>query len=104
TRPWQVNSMSEFKVKILPSNKVLECKSGQILLEQILTKKIPISHSCGGMGTCGTCRVVIKKTSNDLFPRTDIEAEMAQDRGFAENERLACQLEVNTDLEVEIPS
>ncbi|MFP5518431.1 MAG: 2Fe-2S iron-sulfur cluster-binding protein, partial [Bdellovibrionia bacterium] len=34
-----------------------ELKAGETLLELALRKDWPIDHSCGGNGTCGTCRV-----------------------------------------------
>ena len=67
---------------------------------------IELNHSCGGMGTCGTCRVRILSSLESLGPlepRNEIEIEMANDRGFAENERLACQLAIVNGLKFRIP-
>lgn len=65
------------------------------LLEVCLKNKIPISHSCEGMASCGTCRVIITQGEEKLPERSDLEKEMAQDRKFNFQERLACQLEVH---------
>jgi ferredoxin len=40
-----------------------------------------------------------KKT---VLPRTELEAERADERNFADNERLACQTEVFGDVDLEI--
>ena len=73
------------------------------LLEGLNASKTPINQSCGGMGSCGTCRVIIKKSSAPLPPRTCVEQDMAEDRKFKDDERLACQLSVDCDLEIIIP-
>lgn len=61
------------------------------LLEIALEARLPIEHSCGGFGTCGTCRVLIEAGADDLTEREEIESEMAADRKFTDDERLACQ-------------
>jgi len=77
---------------------------GVTLLQGLLDAGVEISHSCGGNGTCGTCRVEVLSDPNQLKPRNDIEAEMAEDRGFERSERLACQLQVACDFKIKIPS
>lgn len=62
------------------------------ILETALVLGVDIDHSCGGNGTCGTCRVFVKMSDGKSLPiRDELEQEMAEDRGFAEAERLACQ-------------
>ena len=77
------------------------------LLESLNEAKIPISQSCGGSGTCGTCRFFLKGSNPDGISRTEIEIEMAEARGFTCEERLACQIEIPLDVlqqfEIEIP-
>lgn len=74
------------------------------LLDLALKSKIDIDHSCGGSGSCGTCRVKIIKGLEKLESRGDVEQAMADDRGFSEDERLACQIEPVDGLIVEVPS
>lgn len=73
------------------------------LLDVALKNKVDLDHSCGGSGSCGTCRVKITSGLEDLEPRNDVEQAMADDRGFAEDERLACQIQPIDGLEIEIP-
>ena len=62
------------------------------ILETALALGVRLDHSCGGHGTCGTCRVFVKMSDGQNLPqREDLEQEMAEDRGFSEDERLACQ-------------
>lgn len=73
------------------------------LLDLALKNKIDLDHSCGGGGSCGTCRVKITSGLEDLEPRNHVEQAMADDRGFSDDERLACQIEPIDGLEIEIP-
>ena len=95
--------MSKAKLKIIGYEQTFEIKEDLSLLEVMLSNNIAINHSCGGMGSCGTCRVVVKEGVSNLPPRNKIESEMAKDRGFAIHERLSCQLLRAKDLIVEIP-
>jgi len=79
-------------------------EGGESLLKLARRNNLPIGHSCGGNGTCGTCRVVIKSPLSHLPARNEVEAEMARDRGFDSCERLACQMPCIDGLEVEIPT
>lgn len=73
------------------------------VLELALENAIELSHSCGGMGTCGTCRVILVDPPEDIEERNELELEMAQDRNFEKNERLACQLMARNGLKIRIP-
>lgn len=73
------------------------------VLDVALGNEIELSHSCGGMGSCGTCRVVVESDLSVLEDRNEIELEIATDRGFQPEERLACQLIPRKGLIVRIP-
>lgn len=88
-----------------PQGQVLLVSKGAVLLEALQAAGIPVSSSCGGNGTCGTCRVLIQASdAKTLPPRNDLEEEMNRDRRFPENERLSCQWEVQQNLTILIPS
>ena len=70
-----------------------EVDSGATVLEIAVENSVDISHSCGGMGTCGTCRIRLTVLSGEHPARSEIEQEMATDRGFQAEERLSCQLD-----------
>ena len=81
----------------------LKIKDDQTVLDVILAHKIPIATSCGGMGTCGTCRIEVLEEPDGLSARNEIEEEFARDRGFKDNERLACQIEACVGLKFFVP-
>lgn len=83
--------------------KEVRAKEGQTLLQVAERAHLPVPHSCGGMGTCGTCRLIVRE-GLELLPEPNfVEAEMIHDRGFAPEERLACQNEAIAGLVVEVP-
>lgn len=82
---------------------IVQASQGQTTLESLLDADFPIDHSCGGNGTCGTCRVFVLEKLESLEPRNEIEAEMAQERGFTVNERLSCQMNPVSGLKLQRP-
>ena len=82
----------------------LEFKAGENLLDTLNANKVGISQSCGGHGSCTTCRVLVLSGLENCAPRTAIEQERADERDFAPNERLSCQTDLLGDVEIEITS
>lgn len=78
-------------VEVQGISRSLQCYEGETLLECLIRHKVKINHSCGGMGSCTTCRVNIV-TESGLSPRSSLEEDHAQARGFQKNERLSCQI------------
>ena len=80
-------------------------KAPATVLEAAVENAIEISHSCGGMGTCGTCCVEVLDgpvKCADLPERNEIEQEVADMRALEPQERLACQLQAVPGLKVRI--
>jgi ferredoxin, 2Fe-2S len=95
--------MKQNSVRFLPANRSIAFTDEASVLEIALKNKIELSHSCGGMGSCTTCRVIVQSDPSVLPPRNELEAEIAETRGFSERERLGCQLEPFDGLIVQIP-
>lgn len=74
------------------------------VLEAALAEGLDIDHTCGGNGTCGTCRIWVESGLEEIGERNEIEQEIANDRGFAPEERLACQTQAFSGLIVRRPS
>lgn len=86
-----VDPKQSISLKILPDDIIVKASHTDTILEALLDARIELNHSCGGMGTCGTCRVFVEKGLEKLGLRNEPETEIANDRQFTENERLACQ-------------
>lgn len=82
----------------------IELKQTENLLDLLNANKIGISQSCGGFASCTTCRIIVTKGLETLKSREELETERATERNFADNERLACQVEIPeapaTDIEI----
>jgi 2Fe-2S ferredoxin len=87
----------------LPFKKTVPFTAQPSVLELAIASEIPLNHSCGGMGSCTTCLIVVKKGLEKLSPRNEIEQEHANQRNFKENERLACQTSACDGLIVVVP-
>ena len=72
------------------------------ILEVLNKQDIEIDQSCEGMGTCGTCRIVVLD-SKVLPERNEIESERATLLEFKDSERLACQLHPIDQIRIKIP-
>jgi ferredoxin len=75
----------------------LKLKAGKTLLEIAVDNSVELPHSCGGMGSCGTCRIRLEVRSGPCPPRGDLEAEMALERGYRDDERLSCQIDIHIE-------
>lgn len=89
----------EPSIYVVPDDIYVGLSHDKTLLESLLARKIGISHSCGGNGTCGTCLCEIE-SKNELPAREELELEMSEDRGFKKNERLACQIILNQECKI----
>ena len=69
------------RITVLPQNRCLECAAGENLLAALRASGFLPEAPCGGMGTCGKCRVILDG-----------------------KEALACKTIVRRDMTVEIPS
>lgn len=91
-------------IRFLPDDVKFAVAAEETILSVALKNHIELSHSCGGMGSCGTCMIEIRSDLKQLTPRNEVESELAQELGLQAHERLACQLHINGDVVAEIPA
>ena len=60
----------------------------------------PLGNSCGGVGVGARCKVRVVSGGENLSPPTSIESRIGAIRGFAADERMACQAVVRGDCMV----
>ena len=77
----------------------LTAPTGGRLLGTLADAGIFVPSACGGGGTCGQCRIRILKGGGSLLPT---ETSLISKREAATGERLACQVAVSQDLEVQV--
>lgn len=78
--------MNKHKVTILPDNVEILVENGAFLREAFVRSGLDFEFPCGGIGLCKQCNIKVIKGSGK------------------EEDVLACQLKVECDLAVEIPS
>ncbi|MDP2560022.1 NADH:ubiquinone reductase (Na(+)-transporting) subunit F [Psychrobium sp. 1_MG-2023] len=79
--------------------KAVVTKPGDKLLGALASKGIFIPSACGGGGTCGQCKVHVHSGGGELLPTEESHITKKQAR---EGERLACQVAVKQDMDIEV--
>ncbi len=80
--------------------KAIITSAGDKLLGALSASGIFVSSACGGGGSCGQCRVKIKSGGGDILPT---ELDHISKGEAREGERLACQVNVKSDMDIELP-
>lgn len=78
----------------------LRVPGGKTLLNVLLSNGILLPSACGGGGSCGTCKCRILSGGRDILP-TELPHLTRSEK--KDNVRLACQVKVKEDMEIEIP-
>jgi ferredoxin, 2Fe-2S len=95
-------TVSRKTLLIAENDALIEFSMGDNLLDTLNANKVGISQSCGGNGSCTTCAVLVLEGADSVGPRSEIELERALERGFAPNERLACQIQLCESIKIRI--
>ena len=89
-----------YTLTILPQEDNLEAQEGENLFRLLVRQGYPIPSACGGMGTCGKCRVLIRQGAR---PPTESERVHLSQEELDQGWRLACQQRIDRDLILEVP-
>ncbi len=81
--------------------KAVTVHTGGKLMGTLADNGIFIPSACGGGGTCGQCKCIVKSGGGDILPT---ERGQMTRREIKEHVRLSCQVPVKTDMEIEIPA
>ena len=84
-----INKEKEIKVPI-----------GGKLLSTLSENGLFVASACGGGGTCAQCRVQIHEGGGSLLP---VEEAHVNRKQAAAGDRLACQVTVKQNMEIEVP-
>jgi len=83
-----------------PDN-ALTTEAGGTLLGALSANKLFIPSACGGKGSCGVCKVNVSSGGGSLLPTEEGHVSRGEAR---EGCRLACQVKVKQDMEIELPA
>ena len=90
-------------ITIFPEGVTCEIKAGTNLLAGSEQAGVELMHSCGGIGACTSCRVLILSGQGHLSPIGRAEEEQLRESGILKTHRLACQAGVFGDVVFERP-
>ena len=93
--------MTTFHLDLQPIGKRIDVHEGTNLLDACQQAGVELVAICGGSGVCGTCRVRLLKGKLSDYSLTEL-AELT-DEERASGLRQACQVEVLSDITIEIP-
>jgi len=107
--------MAAHKITFLPMSVTVEADPARYpygphgkpgsLLDIALAHGVAIEHTCGGVGACSTCHVIVRAGMANLSPADDEELDRVElAPGCTLNSRLACQAVVAGDVTVEAPA
>ncbi|MDO4430181.1 MAG: NADH:ubiquinone reductase (Na(+)-transporting) subunit F [Lonepinella koalarum] len=80
--------------------KAITLPAGGKLLGALASKGIFVSSACGGGGSCGQCVVKVKSGGGEILPT---ELSHITKREAKEGYRLACQVNVKSSMDIELP-
>ena len=73
---------------------------GGKLLTTLSDHGVILSSACGGAGSCGQCRCIVKEGGGSILPT---ERSHINNRDAKKGVRLSCQVQVKYDLQIEVP-
>lgn len=86
---------------LINEEKELHAQPGGKLLTTLADEGIILSSACGGGGSCGQCRCIVKDGGGSILPT---EKGQINNRDAKKGVRLACQVPVKRDLNIVIPA
>lgn len=95
--------MNSVTFTVEPEGRKIRAGRNINLFEDLAASGVGIRSDCGGKGECGKCRVIIKNQSN-INPLTEAERKHIAEVDIKAGYRLACQLKIEEDSSIFIPS
>jgi Na+-transporting NADH:ubiquinone oxidoreductase subunit F len=95
-----VNNYGDIEIDINTGSKKLTVKGGANLLVTLASEQIFLPSACGGRGSCGECKC---KVLSDVGPVLPTEVPYLTKEQIDSNVRLACQVKLKKNIEIEIP-
>jgi uncharacterized 2Fe-2S/4Fe-4S cluster protein (DUF4445 family) len=82
----------------LTSGRTITCSPDTSILESLKKAGIYLTSSCGGKGTCGKCRIIIRSGEADIKSKIKLTQDEIH-RGYS----LACKTFPKKDMLIEVP-
>jgi len=85
----------------IEGNPTLTDRTGRKLMTALTDSGIDLPGTCGGAGTCGLCRVTVRRGAGEPVPAELAKLSRADLRAGL---RLACQITLRDDVAIELPA
>ncbi|MEM3736886.1 MAG: ASKHA domain-containing protein [Candidatus Bathyarchaeia archaeon] len=92
--------LEKFAVTFQPMGRRVAVREGASILEAAQAAGVVIWSVCGGKGTCGKCKILLKKSE---ATERGVTHKFLSERELELGYRLACQTHVEDDMEVIVP-
>jgi adenylate cyclase len=89
-----------FEIFSQTDKKTILASPDNTVLDAMLKAKINHTHVCGGNARCSTCRIYIMDGLSNCLPRNEKEMRVAENLGFPQNIRLACQTRISGNISI----
>ncbi len=93
-------SYGECTIDVNHGERTYTVQGGQTVLNALAEQKLFIPSACGGQGTCAYCKVKVLSDIGPILPTEEGQLTRLEKK---QNVRLACQIKVKSDLEIEVP-
>ncbi|MBY8987483.1 MAG: DUF4445 domain-containing protein, partial [Candidatus Lokiarchaeota archaeon] len=80
-----------------PISRRLHYKKNENIYQLLVNSGIRVRSLCGGLGTCGKCKLLVQQGNKYLNLPTDSEKKLLTTEEISENFRLACQCYIAED-------
>lgn len=94
--------MSQMKIKFLPQNIEIDVNPEKSLLQLAKENGIKIKSICGGVASCGECRVKIVEGDQSVPAPTKAELNLIGTSYFLDGRRLSCQVHCFGSMTVDL--
>ena len=91
------------KYTFLPAQVTVDAPEGANLRDAAISAGVNVPSTCGGVASCGLCKVKIVAGADQLSPMTEGEISKLGNVFFITKERLACQAVGRGDVTCEVP-
>ena len=95
-----LHGQSRVQLHFSPGDRRVRVPPGVTLFDAASWNGIAIDSTCGGHGTCKKCRVQVRR--GEVAP-SDLDLRAFAPEEVRQGWRLACRVQVTSDLEVEVP-
>lgn len=93
-------SFRSHQLTVLPQNQTLLVRSTKSIADALTRAGILLSLDCGGQGSCGKCRIIVKSGN---LPITKADQRTFSILQLSSGLRLACQAYLTEDITISLP-